>query len=267
MKIRKVLPLALVVMLTGCEKELDFKYHYIEPLTVIEGELSPEGAKIALTMTTPMGEPMDRMHRTDAEVILTDMTTSVSERLDTDEEGFYISKAGGIVGHSYQLKVERGTDTWNGETTMFAPVEILKVDFSWIKMPYDHVAVLQCLYTDDPSTKGDSYRIKVFRNGEIYSWAEQLDWTANNGVMNFVTMTTRQDLDEEDDDDILRDGDVVTVKVYRISQAMREYIEAIGNDSSGPMMFTGPTRCLGYFMANSPVEQSIIFRPDQIPFN
>lgn len=34
-------------------------------------------------------------------------------------------------------------------------------------------------------------------------------------------------------------------------------------DSSGPAMFSGG-RCLGYFIATSPVERSVVFRPDEI---
>ena len=36
------------------------------------------------------------------------------------------------------------------------------------------------------------------------------------------------------------------------------------NDSNGPAMFSGD-KCLGYFMATSPVSESIAFHPDEIP--
>lgn len=60
MKIRDmVFAVVLMAAMTSCEKELDFKYHDIAPLTVIEGELTPDGAKVGITLTTPMAEPMD----------------------------------------------------------------------------------------------------------------------------------------------------------------------------------------------------------------
>jgi hypothetical protein len=45
---------------------------------------------------------------------------------------------------------------------------------------------------------------------------------------------------------------------------MHDYLEALQNDSNGPAMFSGD-KCLGYFVATSPVSASIVFRPDEIP--
>lgn len=70
----QILAAILMTALTGCEKELDFKYHDIDPIVVIEGELTPDGAKVGITMTTPMDEPMDRTHLTDATVRIEDIT-------------------------------------------------------------------------------------------------------------------------------------------------------------------------------------------------
>ena len=63
---------------------------------------------------------------------------------------------------------------------------------------------------------------------------------------------------------MLRDGDVVTCTVSTVSRPMHDYLEALQNGSNGPAMYTG-ARCLGYFMATSPVSRSIVFHPDQIP--
>lgn len=85
-----------------------------------------------------------------------------------------------------------------------------------------------------------------------------------DGVSTFITMTTRRDTDEEDDDTVLFDGDVITVTVSPISLGMHDYLEALQNGSNGPAMFRGD-KCLGYFMATSPVSDSIVFHPDEIP--
>lgn len=75
--------------MASCEKELDFKYNDIEPLTVIEAEITPDGAKVGITLTTPMDEPMDRSHLTDAVVTLTDLTDGTVYDLSVDAEGFF----------------------------------------------------------------------------------------------------------------------------------------------------------------------------------
>ena len=69
-----LLSIGLMAVLVSCEKELDISYHNIDPLPVIEAELTPDGARVGITMTTPMGEPMDRTRLTDAVVTLTDLT-------------------------------------------------------------------------------------------------------------------------------------------------------------------------------------------------
>ncbi|MDE5750269.1 MAG: hypothetical protein K2H87_05825, partial [Duncaniella sp.] len=72
MKTFQILATAILLMalLTSCEKELDIRYHDIDPLTVIEAELTPDGARVGITMTTPMDEPMDLTRLTDATVTL-----------------------------------------------------------------------------------------------------------------------------------------------------------------------------------------------------
>uniref|UniRef100_UPI0025B67046 hypothetical protein n=1 Tax=uncultured Duncaniella sp. TaxID=2768039 RepID=UPI0025B67046 len=84
------------------------------------------------------------------------------------------------------------------------------------------------------------------------------------GINTFLTLTTRRDTDEEDDDTVLFDGDIITCTIAPISREMHNYLEALQNDSNGPAMFSGD-KCLGYFMATSPVSESIAFHPDEIP--
>lgn len=254
----------LLLLLVSCEKELDFKYHDIEPLTVIEGTLTPDGARIGITLTTPMDEPMNTSRLTDATVTLRDITDDVTYLLTADEEGYFTDPTPGIIGHDYTLVVERGASRYEATATMYAPTEIVGMEFNWIKMPYDQVAVLQVQYLDNSAISGQCYWLKLYRNGEIYLWNEMDDRSAVDGISTFFTMTTRKDTDEEEDDTVLFDGDVMTCTVSPISAAMHNYLEALQNDSSGPQMFTGD-KCLGYFLATSPVSASITFHPSQIP--
>ncbi len=256
--------MCMLLLLASCEKELDFKYHDIEPLTVIEAELTPDGAKVAITGTTPMDEPMDRTHLTDAVVTLTDLTDGTVYDLHADSEGFFVDPTPGTVGHDYRLAVERAGCRYEATATMYAPTEIESLEFNWIKMPYDQVAVFQGRFYDDEAAEGECYWIKLYRNGKIYQWGEMDDRSAVDGISTFITMTTRKDTDEEDDDTVLFDGDVLTCTVLPVSRAMHDYLEALQNDSNGPAMFSGD-KCLGYFVATSPVSASIVFRPDEIP--
>lgn len=254
-----------VLTLSGCEKELDIDYHDIEPITVIEANLTQDGAAVTVTMTTPMDEPMDTRRLTDVAVTLTDKTMQQVFELEPDADGVYRNAVPGETGHEYQVTVERGAESFESCSTMLPMSEITALEFNWIKMPYDYVAVLQVTFDDRPDVKDEHYWVQLFRNGEAYMWSPVSDYLAVDGQINEVLMTSRKDVSEEDDESVLYDGDVVTVSVTPVSQAMYDYLVAISyGNSNGPAMFGGDF-CLGYFNAAPVSTASIVFRPAEIP--
>lgn len=257
--------IAGVLLLASCEKELDFEYHDIAPIPVIEGQLTQDGARVKLTMTTPMDEPMDRTPLTDASVTLADLTEGTSAELLPGADGAYITPKPGESGHEYRLTVKRDGTVYSAECLMREPTEITALEFNWIKMPYDHVAVLQVSFRDISSEPGDSYWVRVYRNGAAYMWTPVSDDSAEGGIIRQLFMTTRMDLDEEKEDTILREGDEITVTVAPVSKEFDDYLTAIAGDSNGPQMFSGPL-CLGYFLAAPLAKAQIVFHPDQIPY-
>ena len=248
-------------VLSSCEKELDFKYHEIDPLLVIEGSLTQKGAEVSLTYTTPMNEPMNRERLTDAEITISDLTAGEEIELSPDSSGLYIADLNGIAGNTYRLTILRNGKIYTSECLMREGVEITGMEFSWVKMPYDDVAALQVSFTDNTDSTNDCYWMRVYRNGEAYKWAELTDLHSSNGIIDKVMMTSRKNLDEEDESDKLEPGDVVKVTVVPVSREMHDYLEAlsIGN-SNGPRMFQGAF-CLGYFLAAPLTEKEIIFNP------
>ncbi len=265
MRISRFLPLILVPVLVSCEKELDFDYRDIDPILVIEASLDDLGARVSLTETTPMDQPMDRTRLTDAVVTVEDLTAGDMLPLVPDEDGLYVSQFAGVTGHEYRLNLRRGDKTYASECVMPEKVVIENMEFGWIRMPYDHVAVLKVSFKDISATPGDCYWVRVYRNGEPYMWTETTDNVAADGVIDEVMMTSRMDISEEEDDTVLRDGDVVTATVTPISRAMYDYLVAISNGSNGPAMFTGDF-CLGYFLAAPVTAKTITFHPAEMPY-
>ena len=250
------------MMCFSCEKEIGFNYVDIDPILVIEGALTQNGINVSLTMTTPMDEPMNRTHITDATVSVTDITTAQKYILYPDTEGIYTSDLQGIESHTYVLEVMRDGKKYTAECTMGYLAEITDMEFSWIKMPYDEVAALQVTFRDNPDFNEDYYWIRLYRNGEAYKWAEIQDAHAINGYVDKVFMTTRMDIEEEDEDDLLLNGDIITATVVPVSKEMHTYLEALSvGNSNGPEMFEGDF-CLGYFLA-APISSSEItfYRP------
>lgn len=254
----------MAVWVAGCEKELDFKYHDIEALTVIEGTLTESGADVTIRLTTPMDEPMDRTCLTDAQVTLRDLNTDESTVLTADDRGHYRSAVPGVPGHEYSLTVSRDGKEYTSASLMRRAPKIEGLDFKWISMPYDDVAALQVAFADcDPTAYGDCYWIRIYRNGEFYKWSTISDDRSVDGILYDTVNTTRKDESAEDEDDLLVDGDEVRVTVAHVSKAFYDYLNAISSDSNGPRMFEGDM-CLGYFLAAGVSESAIVFHPDLI---
>lgn len=259
-----LISVTMAVLAAGCEKELDFKYHDIEALTVIEGTLTESGADVTIRLTTPMDEPMDRTCLTDAQVTLSDLSTDESTVLTADDLGHYRSGAAGVPGHEYLLTVSRDGKEYASASLMRRAPKIEGLEFKWISMPYDDVAALQVAFADsDPTAYGDCYWIRIYRNGEFYKWSTVQDDRSIDGILYDTVNTTRKDESAEDEDDLLVDGDEVRVTVAQVSKAFYDYLNAISSDSNGPRMFEGDM-CLGYFLAAGVSEYAIVFHPDLI---
>lgn len=254
--------LIIIVFLSSCEKELDFTYHEVASQIVIEGNITQDGTIVKVTQTTPMNEKLDSSPLTDVEVRIFDLTTNSSRILSMNEHGLFKDEIPGVEGHEYKLSVNHLDNNYESTSLMRSISYIVAMDFQWIKMPYDYVAVLQISFTDN-QTDDDCYWIRLFRNGEPYMWIVSDDRRAVNGIISEVVMTSRKDIDEEDEDAVLKDGDVVSASVAPISRDMYDYLTAIQSDSNGPRMFSGDF-CLGYFLAAPISESSIVFKPSEM---
>ena len=261
--IRILLILLSLVLLISCEKELDFKYHDVESQFVIEGTLSQQGIDVRLSYTTPMNEPFTSDYIMEAEVSLKDLTDGFVYNLSS-ENGNFINEIPGIPDHDYELTVNHRGKNYKSTCLMREGVEIVDLHFQWIKMPYDHVAVLEIISIVS-EIEGTCYWTRIYKNGEPYKWLMSHGSGAIDGKLTQTTFTTRQNPDDEEDKDNLKEGDELTVMVWPISLEMYDYLVGITSDSNGPAMFSGDY-CLGYFLAAENAESSIIFHPDDIPY-
>lgn len=264
MKIRALYILTLLpaMLMESCEKDLDFKYKTISPLTVIEAAVDGDVARVAVMETAPMDEPLNKTLYTDAEVAVTDLDTGAIFNLHPDETGMFLSKIVAETGHRYELQVSRNGKNYKSVAQMYAPVEMIGLEFSWVSMPYDDVAALQVsFYDSDPVNNGDCYWIRISRNGEAYMWETVRDNQSRDGRIDVVARTSRRDTDAEDEATVLRPGDRVTAAVCRISPEMYDYLNALASDSNGNPMFAGDL-CLGYFLASATSESTIIYTAD-----
>lgn len=266
--LRQLLPALILAAasLASCEKEIDFKYHDIPPEPVIEGLLTDEGVSVRLTQTVATDEPFSPALTAGAEVTVTDLTEGLDYRLTPDSASVFTSGAlRGIPGHTYSLTVRKDDRSYTCESTMLGAVKIVSAEFNWIKMPYDDVAILKVMFTAsaDPMT---CYWMRVYRNGEVYEWQGIDGRNVENGLVTGMMMTSRRDIDEEDEGEVLREGDVVDIEVMQVSRHMYDYLNSLNNgDYNGLRLFSGSS-CLGYFLAAPVALTSVIYDPAAIPY-
>ena len=257
-----ILPLSFLFF--SCEKELDFKYHKIESQFVIEGTLSENYARVQLSYTTPMEEPFIHEPVIDGEVTLTDQTDNITYTLHLDN-GVFCNAIHGIPNHNYELSIIHKGKNYKSVSMMRKGVEILDLKLQWIKMPYDHVAILEIISTVS-EIEGTCYWTRIYKNGVPYKWLMSHGSGAIEGKLSQTTFTTRQNPEDENDRDNLQSGDLLNVEVIPISLDMYDYLVGISSDSNGPQMFSGDF-CLGYFLASEVAKASIIFNREEIPYN
>lgn len=253
------------LLATSCEKELDFEYHDIAPLTVIEASVTEAGAEVAITYTSPMDEPIDSEPLTDALVRLLDLTSGEEAILDVDSDGIFLSSNPGVPGHDYRLSVTVGDKHYSSTARMLNATAITEARFVWVRMPGDDMAVLQVNFADNPLT-ADYYWVRVYRNGEAYAWDILTDYArTDDGVEETITTTHRDPSKKEDDKQLLVDGDVIDISVTPISRGMFDYLNALLNGSNGTPQFEGDT-CLGYFLPSPVAKTTIVYHPDEIDY-
>lgn len=260
------LPAVAFMAFASCEKEIEFEYKDVPEQQVIEGLLTQDSVGVRLTKTIPTDAPFNDSTLTDACVTLTDMTAGETYSLMPDSKGvFTLRGLTGESGHEYQLSVALGDGTYTCVSRMLPPSEIVSAEFNWIKMPYDDVAVLKVQFTE-VADRMAQYWLRVYRNGEPYEWQAIESRNAVDGLVTGMMMTSRKDIDEEDDEDVLKEGDVVDMEVLTISKTMGDYLNSLNNgDYNGNRMFDGPF-CLGYFLAAPISTARLIYHPDRIPY-
>ena len=254
----------LVLALCSCEKDLDFEYHDIAPLTVVEGTLDQNGATVTVTYTTPMDEPFASTQIKDATVFISDLNSGESWQLLADANGNFTVPVNPTVGHKYELSVEKDGQSYSARSKMLPATEILSLEWGWVDMLGQDVAALQIVFKDTRLSDNEMYWIRVYRNGEDYNWSLLGKHLSLSDTLTEVVMTTRRDPEDEDAKTNLYAGDVLKVTVTPIGEEMFDYLWALlYTGSNGRRMFSGDF-CLGYFLASPVASAEIVYHPDEI---
>ena len=275
---RKIIYIILAMMvLTACTKEIDFDFHEVEPMVVIEGRVTNEGTSVVVAQTRSVTDSV-RSHCLPGAVvtITTDDTTATLPYNDASDS--YRSSLTGVAGKTYQLSVDFEGHHYEATSYMPASAPILSTDFFWMSMMDERMLVYELWAVDpDPSERSHYwYRIdRVSHHPHFdnktsigpYHWGVLDDRGCPPGKV-FIDMicASEKEMDKDEEEDwkyILYDGDTITCQLMTIAPTIYDYFRALRAGQSGGANphsnITGG--CLGYFQAGS------ITHTDTIVFN
>lgn len=259
-----------VLVLTSCQKEINMDFHTIDPLFVIEGRVTNEVAEVIITQTKDVTDTTKWEGWNEAIVTITDADGHIEE-LEYWFDGWFHSLTGfvGQPGATYSLKVEIGDEVFTSTSTMNAAASLDQFYFRWLEVMNEKVVFCSLVMTDIADEE-NYYCYRVYRNGQSYRWGVFHD-RGNDGqeITTDIYCMTQKKADEnkeEDWDDILYEGDQISVELQTIDRRTYDYLYSLALSESthyNPIdNFSGG--CLGYFAAYSTVRESTEFSFDSI---
>ena len=259
------------ILLSSCTKDLDIDYENIEPIYVIEGDITDEPAKVKITQTRNMNDSVKGQGLPGAEVVLSDDSGKI-EKLVYGNDGYYRSPSGwrGETFRKYTLNVKIGGKEFSATSTMQAPVSLESTKFIWMSAAGIRMMLLKFNIAYPEVTEGLSFtHFRLYKNGQFYrsETGKQMALSVKSGN-GLLGCTTEKKMDEdkpEDADAILHDNDKVHFEVWTVDSNVYDYFFSLKvgkKDTTNPISnITGGA--LGYFSAHHVCSvDKVFFRKD-----
>ena len=261
--------LLFCLLLTGCEKEITLDYNSVEKLPVIEGRITNEATEVIITYTRDMEDPV-KSTGIDGAVVTISYGNGINETLEYGNNGYYYSPSGlkGQSGTTYTLSVTIDGQEYTSHSTMQNQARIKSTKFEWVNFMNARV-LFYGIEIDDIVGEENYYYYNMYRNGENYMWDVFSDRGYTDGVITndiycMVESTSGNNIDE-DPDEILYDGDIITLEVKAIDRRTYDYLYSLilnESASTNPINnFSGG--CLGYFSAYNVVRHEEVYRREE----
>jgi hypothetical protein len=176
-------------ILMSCEDVFQLDIPVTEPYLVVEGTITNVAGDqvIKLTKSQTLTEEGVAEGVKNAAVVVTDNTGKIYEFKDLNNTGRYVWKPTGVneimgvVGKTYRLTIKAEGETYNAvsELRRVPPIDSMRFKFDDANLRqrgdgkpnegYDGR-----FYATDLKGIGDCYRIKVYRNGKLYTGADRI---------------------------------------------------------------------------------------------
>ena len=279
---RKILYLVLSVMaLTACKKEIDFDFHEVESIVVIEGRVTNEGASVLITPSRPVTDSVRPHCLQGAVVTITADGTEIILPYDAATDS-YRSTEKGVAGKTYYMSVDLDGRHYEASAYMPLPAPILSAEFLWMSVLDERMLVYELWAVDPYPSERNQFWYRIDRishhphfegktTTEAYRWGVHDDRGSPPGLIFLdIVFTSEKAMDEDEEDhwkSILYDGDSITCQLMTIDRQVYDYYASLRAGQSGGANprcnITGG--CLGYFAAGSITRtDTVVFRRSDI---
>jgi hypothetical protein len=274
MKLKTIVSLwSFVLLLLSCEKEIDIDYHQVAQLYVAEGLVTQDGTTnrtnkpsyVRLTTTQDMTDNVTNNHNLMGATVVLSENGYVIDTLRYWRNGYYVSDCQGFEGCSYTLDIYLNGNHFQSTSVMQSAPQFSSFRFVW-KDVLTEKMLFADLKIDDIKGQNNYYFMHIYRNGIGYRWAV-MDDSHNPGseLQQLFSCTTERNLDKNDDDG-LKDGDLIHVEIRSIDRRTYDYfysMQVMQNSGTNPVEnYTGG--CLGYFSACNIITYDTTFRRSEV---
>ncbi len=249
-----VIPLlACGLILHGCEKVVDIDLNISEPVSVIEGNLSWKHSSLKVKVSTT-GSYFDSAQSQAVEGAAVFLETAAGDRLEVKDEGegnYRLDRVPLKAGAAYKLIAEIDGNEYSAVSVMNPSVKIDSLSGEYYKEArfFDGGYRMQLFFTDPAGLK-NYYRVKVYKNGELFNSANDLivfDDGALDGKSVHVRLRGQ----------IFATGDTARVELLSICKDAWEYFNTLremarlnpGSPSPANPVSNFTKGALGYFSA------------------
>lgn len=275
MKMKKITFLTLLffalftVLLSGCKKEIDFDYHEVAPVVVVEGRVTNEGMEVLVTTTRLVTDSVHPRCQQGAVVSITGNGTTTILPYDAATDSYH-STVAGKAGETYHLSVDYDSHHYEASATMHDAAPIVSANFYWLTVLDQRMLAYELWARDPDADERNFFWYRVDRisqhphilqmksqAGEPYRWSVRDDRGCPPGMFFLDVVTTSEKAMDEDEEEnwksILYEGDKVVCRLMTIDRPVYDYFTSLraGQNGGANPRTNISGGCLGYFAAGT----------------
>ena len=231
-RIRIILILAAAAIMASCTKELDIDYRQVEPIYILQADITDSPAKAQLTQSRDMSDPNKPAGIGTAQIVLRD-DQGRSEELVFGSDGYYRSPSGwvGETGRTYTLTATIDGKQYAATSTMRPAATLDSIGYIWLSTSGMKMLIMQCYHTYPEGVNQNYTYVTATKNGDFFrnQAAKQFNPQERNAIA-LLGCTTEKVMDEDEPDKqdvILHDGDKVHVELWTIDLPVYDYFSSL----------------------------------------